>query len=681
MAKASPFRLLLFFLIVILFLAGGIVLSSNRNPNNENDTNVRTQINVTPTNTPEATGKAYVIYANTIQNGTQILAQNNNTADPKILALLPGDIKHVNITPSGDMIYIAQVNKQDHGKRIEIYKAKTKKTETLAEHTEDFGIDDVLVSPDGSTIAWWEVNLKGGALLGGQSKVFVQKINSDSQNPILITDETSTRTTPIHYPLFFDYLGRLYLDSFIPNQGDGFYLGMSVYNPALNSTALTPVPGMGVGSYTSDPELSPTGDRIVYVASDKTQITEALSNPNQIGVLDLRSYTKSTVLDGGTLRMFMNPKWTDDGQKIVYQAYTIFSPTESQYDGILVLDLLTNTETTLAIENTEKNTILLGTKNNVVLWGEGSTEIGNLGRKYSQILSSVYETDLTTDATVNILAEPYIQYIASATSIGNVVGKLTFMDTLQLASFVPKVVAKERKIQQNEPTPTPRPTGPTTTPYPTRDPSTPAPLCREVCNIDDLRYNPAAWIKCAVAAKCYDSPLYLYPEKTQEITIQVKDAQVFSEVPKSKNGVWTVTADPNGTMSVDGKKYDKISYGYFGKNVPPPKDGVIVEEKKLKENLTEIGTKLGLNSRELTDFTSFWISNLPKSPYYFLSFYSKDESEKIVSYTFDPPPDTFLQIIMYFKPIKKPVSVNPPKYPQVSRTGSVYVDWSGIIDK
>ena len=53
--------------------------------------------------------------------------------------------------------------------------------------------------------------------------------------------------------------------------------------------------------------------------------------------------------------------------------------------------------------------------------------------------------------------------------------------------------------------------------------------------------------------------IYLYPKKKTKISVSVElhDAQIIAEYPKSKNGIWEIEASPRGNL-VDlnsGKKY------------------------------------------------------------------------------------------------------------------------------
>lgn len=159
---------------------------------------------------------------------------------------------------------------------------------------------------------------------------------------------------------------------------------------------------------------------------------------------------------------------------------------------------------------------------------------------------------------------------------------------------------------------------------------------------------------------------------------------IKNEIPKLDTGFWRITAYPDGRiMTNDSLIYNKISYSYTAADQSDPIRGYVVEKSRLADTLTEYAGKIGLNSHELTDFVSFWTSELNKipSPYYFISHYDKESAAKIMSFDISPKPETFIQVVMYFKPINYPYSVLPPIFEPVPlRNGFTAVDWSGKID-
>lgn len=646
--------------------------------------------------TPTRAANPYnILIAQGSQGATNLLTKGPFDATAKLVSYLPDNIKHINFLSAQEVIFIDELNEFEHGSSIKKYDATTKTTETLVQSQTGWGIDDVVVSPDGTHLAWWEVKFTDSdQLIGGSSRVFTKQILPSPSSPVLLTDEIASETVPIHYPLFFDGANRLYLDTFIPN-GGGFYLGLSVVENG--SSTFTPLPDMKDGDYLSDPQLSPDGSKILFTAYDPSASVHFTSlsglavnrvtntNPNLLVIKDLSLGTKYTVgsSEGGV--QYVNPKWSSDAVHIAYQKYHLTGETTYDYDGVFTMQLGTPGSQKLT-SVTDNRLALLGFLNSTLIWGKTTRDVGSLSSRYAPILSEIRSTDISSDQTVPILSEPLIQYIGLTD--GNIEGTEIAVShgSIQFSSFKPKIVAQKRQRQQNDPpkpTPTPDPHDPTPTPggpTPTRlpFPNPSLPKCRDYCNIPEPKPLPPS---CFDINKCFDSPLYLYPPSDTAVKIQTHGATIFSDVPAMEGNIWEVIARKDGKIVKGSTVYNSIQYSYVSHPQPPPSSGVVVRKKDLIPTLKSFAEKFKLNERETQDFITFWNRELPDAAYYLISFYPPETVRKIIRLTFDPNPDSFIQLIMYFRPLDYQVKLPPPIFPQFERKGFVAVDWSGVIDE
>lgn len=704
-SKPSPFQsplrtaIIIFGLLIGVGVGGGAIVTSlnssnpQTSPLSQSPLTQLIQSGITPT---RPANPYNVLFAKSMQGATDLMTKGPFDNSSKLVSSLPDAIKHINFISPSEIIFIDELNDNEHGKSIKKYNSEDGSTTTLvALGQSTWGIDDVVSSPDGTYIAWWEVQFTNqNQLLGGFSRVFVKKILPSASAAIQLTNEVATETTPLHYPLFFDRNNRLYLDTFIPN-GGGFYLGLSIVeNPGAN--VFTPIPDMKDGDYLSDPELSPDGTKILFTAYDgsasfKYTSISGLSvnrtsniNPNLLVVKDLTTGTKQTLLGSSNGAQYVNPKWSNDGTIVSFLGYHLTSPTSSQYDGVFTFRL-TDASPQKVNGITSSRVRLLSLTHTELIWGKPTSEVGSLGPKYAPILSQINTTDIISNQTTSILAEPLIQYVNI--SPGNISGKEVAQsnNSIQFSSFKPKIVAQKRQDQQNDPQTTPSVTptgGPTVTPGPTSTPGpspTPwtKPKCRDYCQIPEPTPLPPS---CVDFSKCYDSPLYLYPQTETNVKIQVSGATLFSDIPEMENNSWNVKAYPDGKIRSRGGEYSSINYSYIGDPQPPPPYGTVVDKKDLAITLKRFAEKLGLNEKETNDFVSFWTNTLPTTPYYLVSFYPKETAQKIIQYSIRPEPNSFLQIIMYFKPLEYKVKLPPPTFPKFERKGFVAVDWSGVVD-
>lgn len=282
-------------------------------------------------------------------------------------------------------------------------------------------------------------------------------------------------------------------------------------------------------------------------------------------------------------------------------------------------------------------------------------------------------TTLVSDTSqyIGLIDRPPAQQLAFTTTLPE-----QKAESLKLATFNPKPEVAQRPAQQND-------NGPI--------------RCRDLVQqlIDQgvlptgiTRREGIRYIR-ANGYKCYDSPLYLYPEEPIEVSIKVKNAVILSgNPPYDPDKGWQVTAYPDGTLVKLVKrralKLNRIDYSYSSSSTPP-KTGFISSRGQLPLKLRWYAQKLGLAGREVKDFVTFWTTELPPAPYYFVSHF--ENPSKIMGFDITPKPDTFIQAIMYFRPLyppNYPDLTNPPNSPNFPsipvRSGFTAVDWSGIID-
>ncbi|MBI4084509.1 MAG: hypothetical protein HY431_01245 [Candidatus Levybacteria bacterium] len=180
--------------------------------------------------------------------------------------------------------------------------------------------------------------------------------------------------------------------------------------------------------------------------------------------------------------------------------------------------------------------------------------------------------------------------------------------------------------------------------------------------------------------------IYLYPTKPTlvDVVLTVPGEVVVSDPLYPVGGWKNVLAYPDGQLIYKGKTYKELFYEAAITPIDIPKNGIIVEKEQIQAELEKIGFRLGLIKHELADFVSFWTDRLSKSdsPYMMISVFSPEDKEKIDKVTISPTPDTFIQFIMYYKPLEHPYPIAPlilPNEPP-KRIGFTAVEWGGILD-
>jgi hypothetical protein len=607
-----------------------------------------------------------------------------------LVTQLPTNIKDVHVLSPTELLYINQTDEKDHGREIVKYDLNTRQVEILAKAQEGWGIDDYILSPDNSWIAWWEVQFQPGnnKLLGGKSRVYTKQVNSPSAT-YTITDETATTDDPILYPLFFDRHNNLFLDSFIPN-GGGFYLGLYSTLPQVplpNDETLADSLRLPQDRFNSDPILSPTGNKILFTAPSPTGIaqTQAIAriktaargigrastlSYDWVVVYDLDLNDYEIVLDGGGTTQFGIPIWIDNNN-IAVQKFTR-SDQSTSYAGAVRLELTTKTERALS-EFADPTAVPLTYLADYFIYGLPTNNYDNLGENYLPILSSIGR--VTPNA---LLASGFVQFVGTITPpAGQVAIKSTplgHLSSLQLKGLVINTTVVNRPAQQNDTSDISSDTRVRCRDYYKQ-------LKEELGETEIGGYASVAQ-EGIRAGKCYDSPLYLYPETKTEVTIEPLPAgEVLASSPQLHH-FWKVVAYPTGKLQTpDGRTLDKIAYAYSAPQIEAPTEGIVVAQRDLEKALLSYALRVGLQGREVTDFKKLWLEELPPASFYFISHFSDKDAKKIMSFAIDPEPDSFIQVVMYFKPLDELQGAVPPKFgPVPQRSGFTAVDWSGVID-
>lgn len=180
--------------------------------------------------------------------------------------------------------------------------------------------------------------------------------------------------------------------------------------------------------------------------------------------------------------------------------------------------------------------------------------------------------------------------------------------------------------------------------------------------------------------------IYLYPTKQMvvDVVVAAPGPIVVSDPLYPTNGWKNVLAHPGGKLVYQGKTYKELFYEAAIPPLDSPKTGVIVKKEEVRTELVRIAIQRGLIGFERDDFVNFWNGRLSElsSPYVLLSVFSQEAKETFDHVIISPAPDTFIQFIAYFKPLKNPYPIAPLVLPHTTpeRKGFTAVEWGGILD-
>ncbi|MDP2651964.1 MAG: hypothetical protein Q8O94_02420, partial [bacterium] len=176
--------------------------------------------------------------------------------------------------------------------------------------------------------------------------------------------------------------------------------------------------------------------------------------------------------------------------------------------------------------------------------------------------------------------------------------------------------------------------------------------------------------------------IYLYPTKTEQVSVKVDPVGGFTKTDPAYDSGWNVTATPDSALTnlTDGRTYPYLFWeGGAEGVVSTPKEGFVVAQADISALLTEKLALLGLNAKERADFMEFWVPRLAKAPYYFITFVPKSEMDRVAPLTVSPAPDSVIRVLMDYQPLPSSVFVKPLNITTPNRTGFTVVEWGGVV--
>lgn len=688
--------------------------------------------------TPSSSFPYTLVYGVWSGNNSLIKSYDLSTGQTSTLATLPSTIKKVSFISADQILYINKTNDQDYGQELILYSLNNKSSQVILTADSQFGIDEYVNSPNKKYLAVFEVSLAANAskLLGAPTRSYSLDITT-SQAKNLIFDEVSSESNPIHFPVAITDSGETYFDKFLPNSGAGWAYGISV--SSFDGSTKEDVASMANGTYGTRPVLSPKGDSLIFAGydgqkGDGTALVDGFRRSiiaaNTVELFDFQTKTRQPLVNLSNENTYSFVDIDKLTGKIIF-----IKLSKNQADtGTYLYNLDSQTAKKVSKQDNQ-NILSLVDKNNILIatTDPSQSTVGNLGQTYSASVTHFYLVDSFTNQSQMIkLTDSLMQFIdvqplkVLGTS-SQVLAESTSNKTLQLSPLTIKPpLAEIRTGINNDPPPPPPP--PLPLPPPPSQPTVPpiiippktppvrqAPMrcdlyravqcaaiigadinqCRYVPNDPDIPYQDCGFsddvfwplVFCVRAnnprAKgCFASPLYLYGEAGQRVKVNINTA-IYSPNTSYQDGL-DITLQGNGDLNVDGQIVESIAYDFEPgiRRFIIPKTGSVASRQSLSEVLTYYAQKLGLNEKETSDLISR-AQSLIISPYVFVSFFDEQTSKQILPLSFKPEPQTYINIVFYFKELYEPLDLTPlpPIFPQIKeRQGLTAVEISELID-
>ncbi|HTF05410.1 MAG TPA: hypothetical protein VK826_15380 [Bacteroidia bacterium] len=196
-----------------------------------------------------------------------------------------------------------------------------------------------------------------------------------------------------------------------------------------------------------------------------------------------------------------------------------------------------------------------------------------------------------------------------------------------------------------------------------------------------VNFQPASTLR-STGAFTYKPVLYVYPESTQQVSIQLNvNGELGFTYPQYVNG-WNFTADPNGTIHMNEKEYsylfwDGITYPQV--SAADAREGFIVEKDSLVSFFETKLTAMNLTPRERQDFITFWCPIMQEHEKCYVHFLFNEEYDAVASINVTPEPDHMFRMFMLWNDASEvdASSVKDQKMESAVRDGFTIVEWGG----
>lgn len=649
-----------------------------------------------------------IVYGFWASGGSLVEAIDLSVSKKSVLTTLPTNVKHIKVLDGDSILYINDTDLNDYGKSLVVRTISSSADKVVIAADEDMGIDDYVISPSGKYAAVWMVSTLGGndSQAGGKSKVYSVDISSGAST--LLYDESSANGFAVRYPVAVTDSGDIFLDKFKPNSGAGWGYGMSVSN--FSGSDKSDISSMQNGTYSTQPIVSPDGNTIAfagYSGTDGAVVTggfrKAIITPNTVEYFTLATKERKKIDTGFDTAIYPTVGWDGASGKL------LFSVTEKRNDSVnsykyaysLSTNQVSKVEESESLSSTGFYAYLTGGKILNAEITRDTSSVGNLGSRYSQGINkfTVVDPILNNEKEVPINRSPF-QFIALKSGgyfpilKNKTAEELKESDRqLQLQTFELKPsLAPRREERQSRP------------PYvpPTEGEDPQLPQCREstypACNqllgtdypvgtdigdLGDPAFSDCVWSqqqKGEAGSTCMDSPLYLYGKDGQSVTVKI-NANVSNENVSLTNNSFKATLESN-KIRVNDKLVGSIAYDYISKvsRLPKLEKGYVVNASGLPTLILTISKEFGFNAKETQDLLASIVSI--DSPYVFVSFYDHATSHAILPLSFSPKPDTYRNIVFYFKKLSDMPSELPekPEIVPIVRNGFTAIEISSQIE-
>ena len=175
--------------------------------------------------------------------------------------------------------------------------------------------------------------------------------------------------------------------------------------------------------------------------------------------------------------------------------------------------------------------------------------------------------------------------------------------------------------------------------------------------------------------------IYLYPTEEADVEVRFKNPELLTTVIPEYKDSWQATAQPDGSLTVDGEEYGFLFYEsdtsvqYMQRN-----EGWIIKPETRERQLSEIAAQYAFNKQETEDFVTFWCARLENDISYIMYPQHTETIDALMPVDISPAPNSIFRVWFLFDPITGDIVSPPEPRPNpIERAGFTVTEWGGIV--
>ena len=172
--------------------------------------------------------------------------------------------------------------------------------------------------------------------------------------------------------------------------------------------------------------------------------------------------------------------------------------------------------------------------------------------------------------------------------------------------------------------------------------------------------------------------IYLYP--TKQIILQVSiifpsGGAIIESIP-AYNNRWDIIVEESGLIN------NEFEYLYYESRTPDfyqYEKGWIINRLHIKEFFKDNMLEYGFNTKEIDDFTLYWIPQLQHSDLYAIYPQTNNTIDKMIELKFSEHPESVLRLFYIIKIVNEDFLLSAPQINKFERNGFSVVEWGVVL--